>query len=213
MFLDAKPKRRILGIGLALVLAGCTADGASEAPPPGSPSDPAPPSIPEVDVQSRSPSLKRKDGEQLTLDLALALELDRDEVCRELGRYDCARDAHRIVLGGVEPYQLRIDRPLPAVGVSAPLAVERVALSACSARARADFAPGATPVVFGPLVEGRTGGRGEVVDALYERLLGRAPDSEERTMLSEWTEPGLTDAHFATLACFVVATTLEQLFY
>lgn len=166
-----------------------------------------------VDFRSRAPKLKRKTGEQLTQDLAQALELSRDAVCRELGRYDCAQEAHRIVLGGVEPYRLRIDEPLPGIGVSAPIAVDRLALAACGAREKADFDGPETAVVFGPLVSGQADARALVVDEIYERLLGRAPDREERKTLAEWTEDGLSDRDFATLACFVVATSLEHLFY
>lgn len=163
-----------------------------------------------ADPSARAPSLKRKDGLQLTRDLAQALELDVDAVCQEFSRYDCATEAHRIVLGGVEAENLRIDDPLPGIGVSAPIAVDRVALSACLSRVNLDF--GGTPVVFGPLVAGAPEGRSQVVDALYERLLGRAPDPEERRLLAEWSAPS-EDRDFATLACFVVATTLEHLYY
>lgn len=225
-----------LALGATAPLSGCMAqpsgptDSPETDPPPG-PSSPSPVGpdggVPPggegqpdggnpgagPDPTSRSPSIKRKDGEQLSSDLAQALELDRSEVCRELGLYDCAREAHRIVLGGVEPYRLRIDVPLSGVGVSAPIAADRVALSACAARARLDLDGGGAPVVFGPLAEGAPDGRARVVDALYDRLLGRAPDPEERALLAGWTEEGMTDRDFAILSCFVVATTLEHLFY
>ncbi len=215
MFLEPILRRPLFGILLSFAIFGCEPGApqgggdnhdAGSSPPPGDAGSAA------VDYRSRAPALKRKDGEQLSRDLAQALEIGRNEVCLELGQYDCAEEAHKISLGGVEPYRLRIDEPLPGVGVAGPIAVERVALSACGLRARKDFEGPEPPVVFGPL--GSAGGsRAAVVDDLYERLLGRAPDPEERAMLSEWTAPGMTDRDFAVLACFVVATSLEHLFY
>lgn len=197
---------------------GCAADtdattSPSDAPDAGRVASPDASAPREVDVRSRAPALKKKSGEQLSQDLAQALDLERDDVCRELGLYDCAQEAHRIVLGGVEPYSLRIDEPLPGIGVSAPIAADRVALSACAARARADFEGGASPIVFGPLVAGDADGRSKAVEELYQRLLARAPDPEEMATVAGWTATNMTDQDFATLTCFMVATTLEHLFY
>jgi hypothetical protein len=178
---------------------------------PEAPSPDAGAAPPEVDVRSRAPALKRKTGAQLARDLSNALEIERASLCNELGRYDCVDEAHRIVLGGVAPYALRIDEPLPAPGVGSPIATDRLALSACGARARADFT--GAPVVFGALARGAPNGRREAVRALYDRLLGRDPDPAEFELLSSWTQPNMTDEDFATLACFVLATSLEHLFY
>lgn len=211
-------RRFALSFALLLGAAACT----EETPEPGNPPEPAadagvpatdmgttPPSDDGIVVRSTAPALKRKNGAQLTADLANALELSGDAVCTELGLYDC-EEAHRIVLGGVEAYKLLITQPLDGVPVSAPIATERVALSACGARASADFA--GTPVVFGPLASGEAGARGLAVDALYDRLLGRAPTAQERSLLAGFA-PEASDQDFAQLACFVVATTLEHLFY
>ena len=57
---------------------------------------------------SRQARVKYKSGARYANDLAEALDLSRDAVCRELGRYDCVDEVHRIVLGGVEPYTLGV---------------------------------------------------------------------------------------------------------
>lgn len=227
MYLD----RILVGLLLGGALGACTANG-SETPAPtadvgfadgglfddagtsdgGFTGDAGTSTDGSVDYSSRSPSLKRKSGEMLALDFAQALGLSRGEVCVELGSHDCASEAHRIVLGGVEPYQLRIDEPLPGTPLSAPIAVDRLALSACEARAAQDFAQ-TQPLLFGPLLDGSADARSLVVDTLYERFLGRAPDPEERTALAALGGSEMSDRDFAVLSCFVVGTTLEHLFY
>ncbi|MEO1229151.1 MAG: hypothetical protein AAFZ18_09615, partial [Myxococcota bacterium] len=199
----------LLALCLGVTLAACTEAADSNPPPSESPDAGvapvmdmgAAPSDPNdtVVTRSASPALKRKTGTQLTSDLAQALELPREAVCAELGLYRC-EEAHRIVLGGVEPYSLRIDRPLGGVPVSAPIATDRLALSACGARVEADFT--SDPVLFGPLVSGSPDGRALVVDALYDRFLGRAPTATERAELSAFA-PDASDREFAQLACFV----------
>ena len=77
---------------------------------------------------------------QMTLrhDSAAALSLDPATLCREVGTYDCF-DVHRIPLRGVEPYTLGAYEPVEDTTVTTPLAVDRIALSACRDRAIADF--------------------------------------------------------------------------
>lgn len=184
--------------------------------PPGADASVAPdattPPTTTVDPASRHPQLLAKDGEQLSRDLAQALGLARTEVCQELGRYDCAHDAHRIVLGGVEPYVLRIDTPLTSTPVTGPIAVDRIALAACGARATRDFGAPSSAVVFGALARGEADAVSTTVEVLYDKLLARAPDAHERTLVATLaTDTSPRD--FAVLACFVVATSLESLFY
>jgi hypothetical protein len=149
----------------------------------------------------------------ISQDLASALELPRAAVCRELGLHDCASAAYRIVLGGVEPYKLRIDQPLPAIPVTAPIAADRLALAACGQRVDLDFAKPAEARVFGALARGEADARVAGVQELYRRLLARAPDPEEVSALLTLADPPATDRDFAVLGCFAVATSLEFLFY
>ena len=165
-----------------------------------------------TDVASRKAQLKRKDGARLARDLSQALELPREGLCLELGQYDCADQAHRIVLGGVEPYVLRVDEPLPVTPVTAPIAADRLALSACGARAEADFGS-AQPVVFGALAQGAADGTSQTIEVLYDRLLGRAPDASEVSLLTEFAAEVPEAQDYAVLACFAVATSSEFIFY
>ena len=209
--------------GGALILLGLTAclaaDGTPDEAPPDSlpttpnppPPTPDPPPSSAVDVASRTAQLKRKDGARLANDLAQALELPRTELCAELGTYDCVNQAHRIVLGGVEPYELRVDTPLSVTPVTAPIAADRLALSACGTRAQRDFAGPA--VVFEGLVANAPDGPAAAVQALYDRLLGRTPDPHELALLTEFAGEVPNRQDYATLACFVVATSSEFIFY
>ena len=207
-------RKFILTLCLGSTMA-CLADASGPAPSGNDAVDSGVPSEPVVvpDPASRHPQVLAKTGEMYSQDLATALALPRDQVCKELGSYDCARVAHRIALGGVEPYVLRIDQPLNVTPVSAPLAVDRIALSACGARAEADFtAPGAA-VIFGALAQGGSDGPALAVRSLYDRLLGRDPDPSELSALLELNVAPASPREFAVLACFVVATSLENLFY
>lgn len=150
-------------------------------------------------------------------DLATALALEDWELCAELGVYDCIADAHRITLGGVEPTELGIDAPLPTAAVSAPIAVDRVAVAACGERLARDEAGPA--VVFGPvLAQDDARARREVAGNLVRRLLARHPTETELSGLVDLhdTIAPLTDdprREWSIGACMVVATSTEALFY
>jgi hypothetical protein len=207
-------RKFVLTLCLASTMA-CLADGAPPAPSSNDPTDSGVPPEPVIvpDPASRHPQVLAKTGEMYSQDLATALSLPRDEVCKELGSYDCARLAHRIALGGVEPYVLRIDQPLNVTPVSAPLAVDRIALSACGARVRADFAAPGSAVIFGALAQGGSDGPNLAVRSLYDRMLGRDPDDAELSAVLELNTAPATPEEFGVLACFVIATSLENLFY
>lgn len=151
-------------------------------------------------------------------DLANGLGLQRWELCRELGTADCIDDAHLITLGGVEPTTLGIDEPLPHPTVSAPIAVDRVAVSACGERYARDAA--GAPVIFGPvLAEDTPKARAEVAGQVIRRLLSRQPTDAEVTALAEqlYTDVAAVSTDpkrdWAVGACVVVATSTEALFY
>jgi len=150
-------------------------------------------------------------------DLANALGLHDWELCEELGAYDCITEAHRITLGGVEPAELGIDRPLADASVSAPIAVDRVAVAACGERlARDEQGPA---VLFGPVLEEMDArARRAVAQDLVRRILARHPTETEVSGLVELydTIAPLTDdptREWSIGACMVVATSTEALFY
>lgn len=212
---------------LALALTGCD-DSKSEA----TPEQPTPPEVePEPDpdpdpgpelsdelVPSRKARVKFKGGERYARDLAASLELGREAICNELGQYDCVQ-VHAIALGGVEPYQLGIDEPLATAPISAAIAVERVALSACSARIDADLAdPASAVLVSFASAEPSRGEREALAADLFDRLLRRDATLDEIAALTAFYDEVAADSDqpardWARLSCLSVATMLEALFY
>jgi hypothetical protein len=168
---------------------------------------------------SQGDSLLWKRHAAFEADLMRALELGRDEVCKELGERNCIRDIHVIALGGNDPFRSGINVPPSQPLSTTSVVVDRVLLSACSARARADKAGpakvfneldlrGAAPAPDAPAVEATIG-------ALFRRLLARDPKPNEiavvKTLLEGDAAPQTAD-EFATLACFAIGSSLEFLF-
>ncbi len=172
---------------------------------------------------SRAPRPKYKTGERYASDLAAALDLPREAICRELGIYDCVGEAHRIVLGGVEPYTLGVREPLAQLPVTAPIAQDRVALSACAERIERDLEGPEALLLADVDVAVPTSEQLELaVGRLYERLLLRDADAHELRALGDFystvRDVGGAAGREATrdwgiLACFAVATTFESIFY
>lgn len=158
-----------------------------------------------------------KSGDVWAQDLSRGLGLEPQALCTELGQFDCITDAHLVTLGGVDPARLGIDEPLANALVSAPIAADRVATSACSERYRRDKEGPA--VIFGPILDKDTSGhRKDVAKSLVQRLLVREPNKEELDALEslhDVLEPLSKDlAHdWAIGACITVATSTEALFY
>lgn len=219
-----EPRSRFAGARLGraalpftiLALAGCGNDsgGAPQDPPPEAPMEEL------VQPASTRARVKRKSPALLAGDLAQALDLQRAELCLELGTHDCF-ETHDILLGGVEPYRLRIDEPLAVPSVAAPMAVDRIVLTACGERAARDLADPGSAVIFAELA---AAGAADDPDAraagarrLYERLLARAARGEEVDALVDFHEELAGSAQpardWAQLACYAVATTTEFLFY
>lgn len=159
--------------------------------------------------------VKRKAPDGYARDLAAALELPPDELCRELSTFDCV-DTHRIALGGVAPYDLAVYEPLPEPGVSSPIAVDRIALAACGERWERDAANGSLEL-FAELMTGEPdeAARAAVAGRLYRRLLRRDAEPRElEAVVDLWDELDEPDPRaWAQLSCFAIATTLENLFY
>ena len=212
------PSRRLAALAYcisALLLSGCSSSGDS---PPSSGvgvDDP---------IESSKARVKFKEQGRFVRDLAASLELPRDQVCKELGLYDCYEVAHRIVLGGVEPYRRGIRDPLPVAPVTAPIAVDRVALSACATRVDRDFDGPSEAVMFGELAtSGPTEAQlRQAARTIYERLLRRpATEQETEALVAFYSEAqdalDGTDEEpareWAIASCFAVATSMEGLFY
>ena len=205
-----------------------TPEPGTPTPEPGTPSpeddggtaEPEP--IPGAITPSVAPKVKFIGGARLRAALAQSLDLPLADVCKELGTYDCVDNVHKISLGGVDPEFRRIDEPFKDAPIATPIAVDRVALNACSARSALDFATPESALIFGPLATSTTGLSDTVaidasVSTLFQRMLRRAPtdgDIEKLRGLAEQTVAASESSQtFATLACFVAATTMENLFY
>lgn len=208
----------------ALVGAGCSGDsGADDASPEGPTPEVETPSEEggeaEEVVESLTAKLKMRDGGQYARDLAQALGLERNTLCRELGLYDCIDDVHGIALGRVEPYELGIRRPLPVAPVTAPMAVDRIAVAACSQRVNLDF-DDSEAGLFAGLVEAGEEATDEDYSAaaagLIESILRRRAQPEEVTELLAFRDEvdGQDVARsWAFGACFALSTHVEALFY
>ena len=169
-----------------------------------------------------------KNPEQLKSDLARALNLSPTELCTELGRYDCFDFVHRVTLGGVAPYDQSIYRPNAVSALSAPTSVERIALSACGARVRADFSSLDEATFFNGLtvdeslrLEDVNAPEVEtVIKRLFHRSLVREPSIQEVESLKSLyqeiardTEAQTPTAEWAWMMCFSLFTSVEFLFY
>jgi hypothetical protein len=188
------------------------------APPSGLPNDSRPQAI--AYPISRGRSVQWKRSAALEADLMRGLELTRDELCQELGSQSCIRAVHTVALGGNDPFGSGLLRPPAASLSTTPLAIDRVTLSACSQRARADKQ--GSPKVFtsldlsGPAPEPNAEAAVATITTLFRRLLARDPKPNEVVIIQELLANDaerMTAEEFATLACFVVASSLESLFF
>jgi hypothetical protein len=197
---------------MAMSLGGCSKSANNEAAP-----TPTPPAQ-QQGVSSKN-RVRFKGGVQIASNLAGGLQLERGEVCKELGAYDCASVAHSITLGGVEPYVKTIYSPIDQQRVSTSNAVERMALSACSTRVQRDFSNTGSAILFKDLQAGSAPTEtavAEVATRLYQKLLGRNASKAEIAALVGFASEFKTESEpaksFALYACFSVATSEEALF-
>lgn len=237
MLLDQR--HTLLAAALLLATAACTADTVrtDAGPQPGedaateSPPDAGPVTHPDAAAGADAEALARSEkarvrwkGEPiLRSELATALQLPVADVCNELGSFDCFA-VHRVALGGVEPYSLGINEPFPDTAVTAPLAIERVALSGCRTRVDLDLGLPAQAVIFKDIpgtaiADIRGAPVSAAIDRLYARFTSRRASPEETRALVDLyadvaasgdTRPGRA---WAILSCFAVATSIESLFY
>ncbi len=205
-------KRRGVSLGLALVLAACSGGGeeTESDPPPVESCDPAGPTV----------VWKRVDA--LAADLGRALELDQGELCTEIGSAPCA-EVHRVALGGSDPLNTALYRPFAEPLATTPLAIERLALSACVLRVDRDAA--GAPEVFSempldsePLSASNAGSAfAKQAASLGRRMLARDLTVDEIATLEPLgrDEEGapVTSHDAAVLLCFTLATSTEMSFF
>lgn len=154
----------------------------------------------------------------LEKDIARALELAPDEVCKELGMASCTREVHHVALGGPAPFTLGLHKALPTPMLSTAVVVDRVVLSACSNRVAKDVEGPAVVFTAFDLDDDRAPKAGTkafdaTVTALYRRFLSRDPTEEEVSIMGDLVADPMTAREFAVLACYAVGSTTEFLFY
>ena len=110
-------------------------------------------------------------------------------------------------------------RPLATTPLTAPIAVDRIGLTACGERAQRDFESPGSATSFSEVANGDAAdasNRNAVVSRLYRQLLLReASDSEVdlvAAMYGDLPEDGRAQT-WAQMACFAIATSTEALFY
>ncbi|MGZ3378286.1 MAG: hypothetical protein ACXU8S_16955 [Phenylobacterium sp.] len=174
---------------------------------------------------SLDPRLKLKDGDRYLRDLSSELEIPREEICKELSQYDCFRDAFRIVLGGVDAADLGVNEPLEQEALTAPIALDRVALRVCVTRVERDLAdPKHAVLLQGPISRGAAPSPAwmkRTVHGLYDRILARdATPAETAQLLGFYQKVSASGSpaetrvkDWVTLGCFAVASSVENVFY
>jgi len=179
---ERSPSVLIVTLSLLTAASACSSESKDKVP-----SDPAPTVPTEEVAASRQERVKYKSGARYANDLAAALDLERDAVCRELGRYDCVDEVHRIVLGGVEPYTLGVREPLPSIAVTAPIAQDRVALAACTERIERDLAASQPVFLTTEDLDAPTPGQLEAASKrFYDRILRREATPDEVSALAQF---------------------------
>ncbi|MEM7679187.1 MAG: hypothetical protein AAF449_24680 [Myxococcota bacterium] len=208
-----------------LLSVGCVAEIKSpenETPPQ---QEPPPPVSTENVVVSTKARIRFLGGQRYAMRLSEGLDLARQEVCRELGSFDCANEAHNIVLGGVDAEKLGFFEPLPQTAISTPFAADRIALSACSKVAERELSTPENAALF-QLYADQNGQVDDddpalaiAVRELYVRVLQRQPSDDERAALLalypaiKATGTAQAAYDWAVATCFAVSTTEEALFY
>jgi hypothetical protein len=214
---------KMLGLVAISVLAAACSTTTPEPLTPSPAATPAP-------VASADPRVKFKDGERYLRDLSANLNMPREDICKELSRYDCMSDAFRIVLGGVEAPNLLVNEPIENAALTSPIALDRVALHVCTNRVKMDRDKPADAVLFKTGAFGKDGRAKspdatwmrQTADTIYGAVLMRSPSENEIRGLTDFYaqvregRPANSidvAADWVTLSCFAVASSLEAAFY
>jgi hypothetical protein len=233
---SATMHRAIAWIALTFPLGACEtgkepAGPATRTPPPhpstavdagaSAPSEPSPSD--EAFQRSPRPALQWKRYAAFEDDLAAALALPKDALCKEFGREACIRGVHLSPLGGHDPFSSGLLESSAEPLATTPTVVERIVLSACSERAELDRKAGTGAELFKGLdLAGKAAAPSDevtqgVVTELYRRFLSRDPEPSERDIVAALAADEQGEAvpalAFAKGACFAVATTTEFLFF
>lgn len=203
----------------ALALTGCDESSSPDDDGPGTGG-----SAPDLPPSSDNAALKLKAGLRFRNDVAQALDLE-PTFCSELGLADCSA-VHFIILGGADAFGSGLYVPLPETTATSPLAFDRIAVSGCLQRATMDLASPSGATIFVGLAVDADGGidiaspeAAKAVERLYRKGLSRNPTAGEVEALLGMYE-GIEEQgsaapaqDWATLSCFAVLTSVENVFY
>ncbi len=182
----------------------------------------------EVFAVSSKAQVRFKRSDRLANDITLGLGLSLATVCNELGQYSCTSLVHPLALGGVDAYNIGLYEPVPFTGLTTPIVVDRIALSACTQRVSLDLATPAAAQMFkgisfdasGKLTDVNSPAVRASLELLYKQMLMRSPTDAEVGHLKQLyadilalpnkPEPGKT---WLTLSCFAVVSSVEAVFY
>jgi len=156
--------------------------------------------------------------------LSQALKLPRGTMCQELGKYDCNDEAFRVTLGGQEAENMLLYQPLEQAPLTAPIAVDRITLRACTTRVDLDQAKPKEAVLLAPFRAGKDGQPNArwmkaTSTRIYESILGRSPTpGETGALTAAYGEVAKASGpkaarDWTALSCFAVASSLENIFY
>ena len=178
-----------------------------------------------VELPDTSPKalVRFRGARRLKREMARALELAPNDVCKELGQYECF-GIHGVVLGETDAFGAGIYEPLPDTTATSPIAAERIAMAGCVQRAKLDVGSSSAVIFTMPVSDGAidvdAATTGAAIDTLYRRALGRHAKPSEiehhRQLYRDIVAAGSSSVpaeHWAALSCFAVLTSMEMLFY
>ncbi|MFK7825791.1 MAG: hypothetical protein AB8G05_16680 [Oligoflexales bacterium] len=146
-----------------------------------------------------------------------ALNLSKQQLCNELEQFSCIDQIHLFNLGGNDPFVAAQGKRSNKPTILTPVAVERLAMHACTNRIELDktAGPSDAEVFKGFTLNSEpipTDKIAPLVSDLFRRILARDPSPEELAKLGEFAKQGMGSEQFAKTACFVVASLYENIF-
>ena len=163
--------------------------------------------------------IRFKRAERLSNDLMFLLQLHKSEICKELGKFDCINEVHKITLGGVEPYVSGVAEPSKTTLATTPIVIERILLSACKTRVDKDLKTPDKAIWLTNSRISKPQDTSELVNVFYQQALFRTPSTEEQEAFSELYRSYTEDEKpqplrdWAIGTCFAILSSIEYLFY
>ncbi len=176
-------------------------------------------------ARSQKLQVKKKRTNQITRSLSKILGMTTNQLCLELGKIPCANIVHNVSLGGMDAYSNSQYELAEKDPITAPMALDRLVLAACSTRASIDIINPNQGVIFRNIKltdDGRLTRNDAFynsIDRLYQRSFLRNPSFEEvKAMENLYVDiyeenPIGAARNWAVLSCYVVLSSIEFIFY